>query len=56
MAHIVPLAIERQRPGLRLLSGEDIVELIMDNYDRLPEEWRRVVPLTPVLVVSDQAE
>lgn len=50
------LAIERQRPGLRLLSGEDIVELIMENYECLPEEWRREIPLTPVLVVSDQAE
>lgn len=50
------LAIERQRPGLRLLTGEDIVTLIIDNYDRLPERWRRIIPLTPVLVVSDDAE
>ncbi|MGP5082732.1 restriction endonuclease [Corynebacterium variabile] len=50
------LAIERQRTGLRLLSGEDIVSLVMDNYDRLPERWRRIIPLTAVLVVSDEAE
>lgn len=50
------LAIERQRPGLRLLSGEDIVTLVMDNYDRLPERWRRLIPLSAVLVVSDEAE
>ena len=50
------LAIERQRTGLRLLSGEDIVSLVMDNYDRLPERWRRIIPLTAVLVVSDGAE
>lgn len=50
------LAIERQRSGLRLLTGEDIVTLIVDNYDRLPERWRRAIPLTTVLVVSDDAE
>lgn len=50
------LAIERQRTGLRLLSGEDLVTLIVDNYDRLPERWRRVIPLTTVLVVSDEVE
>lgn len=50
------LAIERQRPGLRLLSGEDIVTLIMDNYAELPERWRRVIPLSTVLVVADEAE
>jgi restriction system protein len=49
-------AIERQRTGIRLLSGEDIVSLVVDNYDRLPEHWRRIIPLTPVLVVSDGAE
>lgn len=50
------LAIERQRTGIRLLSGEDIVSLVVDNYDRLPERWRRTIPLTAVLVVSDGAE
>ena len=50
------LAIERQRTGLRLLTGEDIVTLIVDNYDRLPERWQRAIPLTTVLVVSDDAE
>lgn len=50
------LAIERQRAGLRLLTGEDIVTLIVDNYDRLPEGWRRAIPLTTVLVISDDAE
>ncbi|AGP30404.1 restriction endonuclease [Corynebacterium terpenotabidum] len=49
-------AIERQRTGIRLLSGEDIVSLVIDHYDRLPEHWRRIIPLTPVLVVSDGME
>lgn len=49
------LAIERQRPGLRLLAGEDIVTLTLDNYAKLPESWRSKIPLTSVLVVADTA-
>ena len=49
------LAIERQRPGLRLLNGEDLVSLVLDNYAALSEEWRSVIPLSTVLVVSDSA-
>lgn len=50
------LAIERQRTGLRLLSGEDVVTLVLENYAKLPESWRAVIPLTRVLVVADIAE
>lgn len=50
------LSIERQRTGLRLLSGEDIVDLVLEHYSALPEEWRTRIPLTPVLVVSDAAD
>ena len=49
-------ALERQRPGIRLLTGEDIVTLVLEHYSALPERWRAVMPLTPVLVVSDSAE
>lgn len=49
------VSIERQRPGLRLISGEDLVTLVLDNYGRLPERWRLRIPLTPVLVVADVA-
>lgn len=47
------LAIERQRPGLRLLTGEDLVTMVLENYDKLPQRWRAEIPLTSVLVVSD---
>ncbi|UOQ57031.1 restriction endonuclease [Leucobacter allii] len=47
--------IEQQRPGLRLLSGEDIVSLVLEHYSELPERWRNEIPLTSVLVVSDEA-
>lgn len=49
-------AIERTRSGLRLLSGEDVVSLVLENYDKLSERWRQVVPLTSVLVVADSAD
>ncbi|MCL1898364.1 MAG: restriction endonuclease, partial [Micrococcales bacterium] len=49
------LAIERQRPQIRLLNGEDIVELVIANYAQLPERWRLKIALTPVLVVADDA-
>ncbi|MGJ0203984.1 restriction endonuclease [Leucobacter sp. gxy201] len=47
--------IEQQRPGLRLLSGEDVVSLVIENYAKLPERWRNEIPLTSVLVVADEA-
>ena len=50
------LAIERQRPGLRLLTGEDLVTMVLENYEKLPQRWRAAIPLTSVLVVSDSAE
>lgn len=49
------LAIERQRPGLRLLSGEDVVTMTLEHYADLPESWRAIIPLTRVLVVADSA-
>lgn len=50
------LSIERQRPGLRLLAGEDVVDLVLEHYDRLPARWRDRMPLTSVLVVDDSAD
>ena len=50
------LAIERSRSGLRLLTGEDVVSLVLENYDSLSSRWRTRIPLTPVLVVDDAAD
>jgi len=50
------VAIERTRSGLRLLTGEDVVTLALQNYAGLPQRWRSRVPLTPVLVVDDAAD
>jgi restriction system protein len=48
--------IERQRSGLRLLNGEDVVSMVLANYEKLPQSWRSILPLTNVLVVADAAE
>lgn len=49
-------AIERARQGLRLISGEDLVELVLQTYADLPPRWRARLPLTPLLVVDDSAD
>ena len=50
------IAIERTRPGLRLLTGDDVVDLFLAHYADLAPTWRARIPLTPVLVVDDAAD
>jgi restriction system protein len=47
--------IEQQKQGVRLLSGESIVDLVLRSYDGLPERWRNQIPLIRLLVVDDAA-
>ena len=49
------LAIEQQRPGVRLLSGEDVARLVTEVYDRLPLRWQTLIPLQPVLAVAENS-
>jgi len=49
------LALERQRPGIRLLTGEDVVSLVLEYYSQLPQRWLSLIPLTSLLVVADSA-
>lgn len=49
-------SIERQKQGLRLLNGEAIVDLVLAGYERLPERWQTLIPLTRLLVVDDAAD
>ena len=42
--------------GLRLLTGENVVSLVLEHYDALPHRWRARTPLRPVLVVDDVAD
>ncbi len=50
------VSIERVRQGLRLLSGEDVVDLVLEHYARLEQTWRTRIPLTQLLVVDDAAD
>ncbi len=47
---------ERAKPGLRLLTGEDVVDLFLAHYDNLEPRWRSLVPLRTVLVVDGAAD
>lgn len=49
-------AIERVRPTLRLINGEELVDLVLRHYASLSQKWRLRIPLTPVLVVDDSAD
>lgn len=50
------LAIERVRQGLRLISGENLVDLVLRHYGAMSQRWRGRIPLTSVLVVDDEAD
>ena len=50
------VAIERVRQGLRLLTGEDLVDLVLGNYPALGQRWRSRIPLTSLFVVDDAAD
>lgn len=50
------LAIERQRQGLRLIAGEELVDLVLRHYGQLTPAWRLRIPLRSVLVVDDVAD
>jgi restriction system protein len=46
-------SIERQKQGVRLLSGEAVVDLILSGYEQLNERWQTLNPHKRLLVVDD---
>lgn len=48
--------IERVRAPLRLINGEELVDLVLRHYPKLAHRWRGRIPLTSVLVVDDSAD
>lgn len=42
------------RHDLRLINGRDLVELVFENYERLSEKWKVLLPLRRVYVVDRQ--
>ncbi len=46
------LHLERTRQDLRLLNGTQLVDLVLEHYDGLATEWKRVLPLRRVYAVD----
>ncbi|MBZ0163533.1 MAG: restriction endonuclease [Notoacmeibacter sp.] len=42
--------LERNRPKLRLIDGEQFVELVLENYARLSPRYRTMIPLKQIYV------
>ena len=42
--------LERNRPKLRLINGEQFVELVLENYARLSPRYRSLIPLKQIYV------
>lgn len=42
--------LERNRPELRLIDGEQFVELVLENYTRLAPRYRTMIPLKQIYV------
>lgn len=43
-------AFSKNKPNLRLLNGNDIVSMILENYDLLDSEYKALIPLKRVFV------
>ena len=46
------LHIGRTRHDLRLITGNELIELVLEHYDKLAPEWRRQIPLRNVYAVD----
>lgn len=44
------IELERNRPKLRLIDGEQFVELVQENYARLAPRYRTMIPLKQIYV------
>jgi len=42
--------LERNRPKLRLVDGEQLVDLVLENYARLSPRYRTMIPLKQIYV------
>lgn len=49
------LALERNRLDLRLIGGDELIDLFLNSYAELPQKWRDRVALRQVYVVETGA-
>lgn len=47
-------ALERNRQDLRLIGGDEVIDLVLANYEKLPARWQAIMPLRRILVVDQQ--
>lgn len=50
------LGYERERQNLRLLTGADVVEMTLQNYEGMSPRWKTRIPLRQVYVVDRASE
>ena len=48
------VVLERTRPTLRLISGGQLVDLLLEHYDRLSPRYRSIIPLKQIYVPDMQ--
>lgn len=48
--------IGRSRQDLRLVNGSEFVELVLEHYEQLSSEWKRLLPLRHLYVVDRDPE
>ena len=48
--------IGRSRQDLRLVNGNELVDLLLEHYDKLDSEWKRLFPLRRLYVVDRDPE
>lgn len=46
----------RTRQDLRLVNGSEFVDLVLEHYERLGSEWKRMLPLRSLYVVDREPE
>lgn len=50
------LAIGRTRQDIRLLGGPELISLLYEHYERMPSQWRLLLPLRRVYVIDHGVE
>lgn len=48
--------LERTRQGLRLVTGNELIDLVFEHYEQLAPEWQALIPLRQVYAVDRDAE
>jgi restriction system protein len=48
--------IGRTRQDLRLVNGNEFVDLVLEHYEKLSAEWKRMLPLRSLYVVDREPE